>query len=53
MGKFKKHNLLKPKNKKVHISGMAWQIQLKFGIGGVPPQRNSHRKLSAFLFREC
>ena len=30
---------------KAHISGMAWRIQLKFGIGGAPPRGNSHRKL--------
>ena len=34
---------------KAHISGMAWWIQLKFGIGGAPPRGNLHKKN---LFRE-
>ena len=38
---------------KTHISGTAWWIQLKFGIGGVPPWENLGRKLHVFLFREC
>ena len=38
---------------KAHISGTAWRIQLKFGIGGAPPRENSHRKFCVFLFREC
>jgi len=38
---------------KAHISGTAWQIQLKFGIGGAPPRGNSHGKFCVFLFREC
>jgi len=33
---------------KVHILETAWQIQLKFGIGGAPPRRNSHRKFCVF-----
>ena len=38
---------------KAHILGRAWWIQFKFGIAGAPPQRNSHGKFCAFLFREC
>ena len=38
---------------KAHISGTAWQIQLKFGIGDAPPQGNSHRKFRVLLFKEC
>ena len=38
---------------KAHISGTAWRIQLKFGIGGAPPRGNSHRKFRVFLFKEC
>ena len=30
----------------VHISGMARQIQLKFEIGGSPPQGNLYKKIS-------
>ena len=37
---------------KVHITGMAWRIQLKFGIGGAPSQRNL-QKYRMFLFWEC
>ena len=35
---------------KVHISGTAGRIHLKFGIECAPPRGNSH---SVFLFREC
>ena len=31
---------------------LGW-IQLKFGIGGAPPQRNSHSKFRVFLFKKC
>ena len=34
-----------------HISGMAWQIQLKFEIGGSPPQGNLYKKFHLFLLR--
>ena len=27
---------------KAHISGTAWRIQLKFGIGGPPPPKGIH-----------
>ena len=37
---------------KAHISGKAWRIQFKFGIGGSTPRGNSHRKFRVFLFRE-
>ena len=33
-------------------AGMAWWIQLKFGIGGAPPRGNLHRKFCVFLLRE-
>lgn len=32
---------------------MAWQVQLKFKIGGAPPIENLHRKIHLFLFRGC
>ena len=35
----------------VNKLGMAWQIQLKFRIGGVIPQKNLHRKIHLFLLR--
>jgi len=38
---------------KAHISGKAWRIQLKFGIGGATPRGNLHRKFRVFLVREC
>ena len=38
---------------KAHILRTAWWIQLKSGIGGAPPQENSHRKFRVFLFGEC
>jgi len=36
---------------KAHISMMAGQICLKFGVRGVPPQGNIHTKNSYFPFR--
>ena len=33
---------------KAHISGTAWWIQLKFGIGGTTPQGNLHRNFVCF-----
>ena len=33
---------------KVHISGTAWRIQLKFGVGGAPPRGNSRRNFVCF-----
>ena len=33
---------------KVHISGTAGRIHLKFGIGGAPLRGNSHRKFVCF-----
>ena len=38
---------------KVHISGTAWQIQLKFRIEGSLPWGNLHKKFCVFLLREC
>ena len=32
---------------------MARLIQLIFGIGGAPPQRNLNIKIYLFLFTEC
>ena len=52
--KKKKKNMKKIRwTLKAHILGTAWRIQLKFGIGGAPSRRNSHRKIRVFLFREC
>jgi len=37
---------------KAHISGTAWWIQLKFGIGGAPLRGNLHKFFCVFLLRE-
>jgi len=37
---------------KAHISGMAWQIHLKFGIRGAPPRGNSQKNFCVFLLKE-